>query len=220
MQNSPIKIGRFNSNVDSKANLKEVVEKTYLVNFNFFGKEVGEIKVNFLYSREEFNKEKGRETEPWVVGFTKKEEVYIFSPAIFDKVSSHQKSDFEFTLRHEIAHIFTKRIYGFFYPVWLYEGIAGFVAEQYKLRKISKEQIQSFSELHDDASWNKNHNYTQAFSFTKYLFGQYGKEKVLDFVSIISQTGKENSFEVFVGLFHDYFNKNFEEIFNKWKMLF
>jgi len=151
----------------------------------------------------------GYKTKNWQVGYANKNKIFIFSPTIFDKVSDHPKSDFEFVLTHEVAHLFTNEILNFSYPKWLHEGIAGYVAEQYKIRPVEK--VDEFVNLHDKEGWNKFHNYPQAFSFTKYLVDKFGKDKMLEFLRNLRINLKnEKSYEEFIEFFNKFFEADFD----------
>lgn len=210
----------FDSSIDTKAELEKAVFEAYRKNKEFFGKDITNLKVNFLYRREQFDEINGEKTSEWEVGhaYTKDnlEQVAIFSPSVFDKVSNHLASDFPYTLAHEVTHVFTQQILGFYYPKWLHEGVAGYVAEQYKIRTVKR--VDNFDELHDFKSWMKIHNYPQAFIFTKYLFDTLEKEKLIEFMTELpKKLGKHHFPEDFKKFFKEFFGVDFEEISSNWK---
>jgi len=66
--------------------------------------------------------------------------------------------------------------------------------------------------LHSEEDWNKNPNYPQAFSLTKYLFDKYGKEKMFVFLSgIAEKIGSKNTFDKFEKNYLEYFGILLEE---------
>jgi len=206
----------YNSNVDSKQNLENLVFDSYQKNLNFFGEEKSNIKIKFLYQRSGMDEICGYKTAKWQVGYANKNQIYIFSPSVFDQVSDHPKSDFNYVLTHEIAHLFINEFLGINYPKWLCEGIAGYTAEQYKIRKVEK--INDFSDLHDKEGWDKFHNYPQAFSFTKYLIDKFGKEKILEFLKNLRLNLNNNhSYEEFLDFFNKFFKTGFEKIASEWQ---
>jgi hypothetical protein len=212
-----IKIAKYNPKIDSLEELTRFVQEAYRANVNFFGKEVGEVVVSFLYSREEMDGVRNQKTLDWQVGQTTNDGLYIFSPKVFDKVSSHPKEDFLPVLKHEMAHIFTRKLFNFSNPHWLREGLAGYVAEQYKGRKIDKNKIGGFSDLHASEGWHKGSYYNQAYWFTKYLVDTFGKEKFREFISnIIPTIGISNSFKAFCKYFESFFQKDFPSVQNNW----
>lgn len=206
----------FNPKIDSQESLEKLVFESYQKNLNFFGDEEINIKIKFLYQRSEMDELCDHKTAEWQVGYANKNQIYIFSPLIFDKVSNHPKSNFNYVLTHEIAHLFINEILGINYPKWLCEGIAGYVAEQYKIRKVK--HINDFSDLHDKESWNKFHNYPQAFSFTKYLIDEFGKEKILEFSKNLRlNLNNTPSYNDFLNFFNQSLKTDFNKLASEWQ---
>jgi len=206
----------FDPRIDSKPNLKKLVNKNYLKNKKFFNKNISDIKITFLHTRSQMDKICNQKIPNWLVGYTKNKQIYIFSPSVFDKVSNHPATDFSYILTHEIAHIFSNNLLSFYYPKWLHEGIAGYVAKQYKIRKIRK--IDKFSQLHDSKSWNKLVNYPQAFLFTKYLIDTLGKEKILEFLKQLPENVSRHHYpKDFFRFFKKFFKIKFNQVVFEWK---
>lgn len=205
------KITEYDPKIDSEELLKEQVKIAYEKNKLFFGQDI-EIKMNIIYQREEMDQTQGRKTADWVVGTARNGQVTIFSPEIFDKVSNHPQSDFPLVLTHEIAHIFTEQIYGFKFPQWLKEGLAGYVAEQYK-GNIKKKDVINFQTLHDYKNWQEHPNYKQAFSFVHYLIQNQGKDKLLEFCSKLEE---KESYEDFCQKFKENFGSDLDDHKQKW----
>lgn len=211
-----LKIQKINRKVDDIKSLKSISLSAYKKSKLFFDDEPKVVNIFFVYSRDEMNKSVKKETPEWFVGGAGSDSVVIFSPTIFSKVSNHPKSDFLPVLTHEIAHIFTKSNFKFKYPIWLYEGIAGLVAEQYKLRPFYKKNIQDFNLLHDSENWQKNTNYPQAYSFTKYLFEKFGKTKCFELIESLEQT---DTFQIFSDKVYLYFKVKFTTLEKEWKKM-
>jgi len=210
----------FNPRIDSKAKLEKLVFTAYQANRKFFGKDSSKIKITFLYQRAQMDKICKRKTQNWEVGHAFSQQninhIAIFSPTVFDKVSNHPKSDFFYTLVHEIAHIFTHDLLGFYYPKWLHEGLAGYIAQQYRIRPVK--YIYNFSKLHDSKNWNQYHHYPQAFSFTKYLIDKLGKKKMLQFLKNLPKTlGRHHYPKDFTQFFNEFFNADFNQLVSNWQ---
>ena len=206
----------FDPKIDSKQNLNKLVNQAYLKNKKFFGQDISDIKITFLYTRSQMDKICGYKTPDWLVGYAPQKQIFIFSPSVFDKVSSHPATDFLHTLTHETTHIFSNTLLGFYYPLWLYEGLAGYVAEQYKIRKVKK--IDNFPKLDASKSWQKYSNYSQAFLFTKYLIDTFGKEKTLNFLKQLHQkVGRHHYHPDFIKFFNQFFKSAFNQLASKWK---
>jgi len=209
----------FNPKIDSEANLKNTVFESYQKNKSFFGKDSQKIIIDFIYKRSQMDKICNYKTEDWLVGYANKNHIFIFSPTVFSKISNHPQSDFSYVLTHEIAHIFTHDILDFYYPKWLHEGIAGYVAKQYKIRSVKK--IEDFSKLHNKDSWGKFVNYPQAFSFTKYLVDKFGKKKILNFLeNLRKENGCYSSYEEFVNYFNKFLKSDFLKLTLNWQKNF
>lgn len=88
------------------------------------------VSVFLVYSRKEFDKFVGKKTKGWQVGHANSTRgmIYVFSPLVFEKESSHKKGDFPKVLTHELAHIFIHKIYPYYEPRWLVEGLAYYLA--------------------------------------------------------------------------------------------
>ncbi|HBR20184.1 hypothetical protein A2617_01510 [Candidatus Daviesbacteria bacterium RIFOXYD1_FULL_41_10] len=209
---SNFKITHFDPNIDSEESLREAVEKAYATNREFFGQDM-EIRVNFLYTREEMDQLLNQKTAGWVVGNTVNSEVNIFSPEVFDKVSPHPKTNFPFTLAHEMAHLFIQKVCGSRYPKWLMEGLPGQVAGQYQNKKLAKEQVRDFATLHTPRDWDNKPGYYQAFLFTHYLFEHFGKEQLLGFYKSLKWN---NSYDEFKEEFAKKFGASFDDCQKDW----
>jgi len=212
----------YDPKIDSLEDLKKQILAAYETNRKFFLSNPPLITISFVYGRAQMNAILHRETMNWEVGcaYNHKEQInqiVIFSPKVFETVSTHTKENFLFVLTHELAHIFTNNIFGFYYPVWLYEGLAGYVAKQYtKINKIEK--ISDSSLLHDKENWNHNTNYPQAYIFTKYLMDNFTEAKMFQFFKLISQTlDRHHSYQDFENTFEKFFKIKFSDTFTKWQ---
>lgn len=208
------RIVSFDTDIDSLEELTRQAQVCYSPNKQFFGEDVGGIKVKFLYTREEMDKALGYKTQNWVVGSAgRRKTIVIFSPTVFTKVSPHPISDFEPVLVHEIAHVFTGELFQLRYPRWLAEGLSGYVAEQYKTRPFNSQAIQDFAEVYDNKGWNKTNPYNQAYSFTVYLIERFGRESML---SLLRSLSPNDSRPDFTGKFRDVFKCDFNTCQTDW----
>lgn len=204
----------FDANIDSLDELTHKVQDSYSPSKQFFGEDVGGIKVEILYTREEMDKALGYKTQDWVVGSAERQKtIFIFSPTVFSKVSPHPTSDFEPVLVHEIAHVFTGELFQLRYPRWLSEGLSGYVAEQYKTRPFNSQAIQDFAEVYDSKGWNKTNPYNQAYSFTVYLIERFGRKNML---SLLRSLSPNDSLPDFTGKFRDVFSHDFNVCQTDW----
>ncbi len=199
----------FDTKIDQGDHLKKLISKAYLKNQKFFRQDVSGIQINFLYTRFQMDKISDQKTPDWLVGYAKNKQIYIFSPSVFDQVSNHPPTDFPYVLIHELAHIFSNELLAFYYPIWLYEGLAGYVAGQYRLRNIKT--LTPFAKLHDSKNWNQNPNYPQSYTFTKYLVDSFGKETIIDFLKQLAKAiGRHHYPKDFSNFFEQYFKIDFD----------
>lgn len=215
MNVTEFEVSHYNSELDSLESLNEVITNAYQKNFDFF-QDVVPVKVHLVYTRGEMDSLLGRKTEDWVVGTfnTKKHAIYVFAPSVYEKESSHRVEDFPYTIAHEMAHIFTAEQYGLKDPKWLNEGLAGYVAQDYEVIKMNKGRICPLRSMHTYKQWDKNHNYPQAFSFTKYLIDRFGKEAFLRFYRKLED---EVGYEEFAEKFQVSFNTSLADCEKDWQ---
>ena len=211
-----IVINKHNPQIDDLDQLQDFARSAYRTSKNFFGKDVQEIVISFLYSRKEMDQVVGKITPSWLVGNTHGNLINIFSPNVFESVSSHRRSNFMPVLTHEIAHVFTSAIYGKYnnqYPLWFREGIAGLVAGQYQKYDLKQIRKSEFKEISSSNDWNQNPNYPQAFLFTKYLYDQYGKEA---FLELLTKATEAKSLADFPQIFTEVTKDSFESVSSNW----
>ncbi|MFH1706105.1 MAG: hypothetical protein ABH867_04345 [Patescibacteria group bacterium] len=165
-------------------------------------------KINFLSSRNELNQELGRKTPSWLVahGNSKRTEIAILAPWVFEKESSHLTNSFPKILFHEIAHLFTSQVYPFLEPLWLIEGLAYFIAEQkYKVKLISDDLLScNFLELISSyEKWQKmvtKGAYGISYFWVDFLIKSFGKKNLLVLVRKMA---------VELGKFENLFNETY-----------
>ena len=79
---------------------------------------------------------------------------------------------------------------------------------------IKNENIVNLSELHNLNDWDKNHNYVEAYLFTKFLFDKFGKEKMMEFMTNLNLRIEYCDFQL---SFKNQFREDLENLFNDWK---
>ena len=202
----------------NKNEIIKEIDSAYKIVLSFFKQQISEIDINIVNNRKKFDLFNERKTEDWEVGYTffkdNKVKIAIFNPESFEKYSTHKKEEFNSILIHELTHVFTGYTLKFFYPKWLHEGLAGYVAKQYKNKIIKNENIVNLSELHNLNDWDKNHNYVEAYLFTKFLFDKFGKEKMMEFMTNLNLRIEYCDFQL---SFKNQFREDLENLFNDWK---
>lgn len=171
---------------------------------NFFKKEILNVKLTLIYSREEMDSLIGYKTASWFVGYADfSNEIFILSPSVFDKESNHSKKDFRKVLCHEICHLFIRQIHNSYEPVWLEEGLAYWVAGQ-KSRLRNSNPIfnnpKAIFLIDTRNRWNKtigsqpNVPYALAFLFVDFLIRRYNKNRVIKLLMSLGTRYNKKSF--------------------------
>ena len=178
---------------------KAFIEKTRKEFNLFFGFSIDKINVTLLNTRKEINKKLKRKTEGWEVGWVNNRNiVFILSEEKFEKESTHKKEDFWKVLKHEIAHVYLKKIMKNCAPEWLCEGIPLFLAKQTKKHVSLKESVNAIDYF---CKFDKN-IYKHSGNLVYSLYKKFGKKKLLELASSIKRDVTKKSF-----------SKSFKEIY-------
>src|SRR3989339_1072467 len=95
----------------------------------FFGVYPPKVRLRFIYTRAEMNKHWGGKTEKWLCGMVDPKSIYIiyiFSPLVFEKLTTHKKDEIISTVIHETAHTFVSQINKKCFA-WVNEGVCQFL---------------------------------------------------------------------------------------------
>jgi hypothetical protein len=195
------------SNIDlSVATCKNKVQQ-------FYDAEDIKFQVQLVDTVEDFEKYLGEKSEKWICAFVSKDnsKIIIYSPESFEKYTSHNKTEFNSVLTHEISHIYFNAIAGQHAPIWLNEGLANHIAEwknstNFKTDKLKPDILES------NALFNKLHpfeRYSISRSLVEYLLKKFKKQKVLDMIKEIRMLGFKKSFEKHIC--------SIDEFFDMWK---
>jgi len=204
----------------SLSEIKKIFQQCYRKNAKFFKREVDKITLTILYDRQEMDEIADYKTQNWVVGYANssmKNQIYMFSPEVFGKVSNHHRKEFKPILSHEIAHLFTRSIHKGYKPHWLYEGIACVVAGQKKLLKNTNMKFtpRIVSLLDTSKQWNRNaakkslQGYWQGWKAVDFLMRKYGKLQLFYFLSSL---GDRCNKKIFYAKFRIVYNNDLLEI--------
>jgi hypothetical protein len=185
--------------------VKEIVdnvERAININIDFFQIERFPFSIKFLQSRKEINKEKGKNTPNWIVGWVsgKPETIFVLAPWAFEKESCHDRKEFSKVIIHEISHLFLKRFNSSPMPVWIKEGIATNIAEQERqLEEIElyKMFLDRVLESQYGGGKFKGKIYTLSYWWIRFLIENYGKRKLLDYIARIDKRDKDLFFEIY-----------------------
>lgn len=178
----------------------------------FFKFKINEPLIFLLNTRKEMDAVWNRRTENWVVGGLIRRNIYIFSPDVYAKVSSHKKEDFWTTLKHEYCHSYYQQICNTSTPVWLNEGLACFLSgKKVTYTKFKKEYFlgvfKYFSRFDADG-------YALSQFWVEKLLKKFGKTKMVALIKSLSQEMTERDFAlIFKKIYKiEYSKKSFEKM--------
>jgi len=153
-----------------------------------------EFKIIVVYSREEFNKKVGFQTDKWVDGYVKGKNLVMFSPSIRDKfvkTIGGNYWEYDYFFDHEINHFFYISLVGSYNPVWLSEGYATFMMKENNQVMLTKDEIKKLKNPESyllykyiKKSYFKyaHEFYSISFYLIKYLIENFGHERVLELI--------------------------------------
>jgi hypothetical protein len=146
-------------------------------------------------TRKEIDQLNGYKTEPWLIAWVERNKIYLLDGKKYKKESSHRysKEDYFKTVKHELSHLFfgivsKANTYNQF--IWLNEGVAGFLSEQYKNRTKPK-KFEKF--LDQYSNWWGN-AYNESYYAIKCLADKFGKEKLLKLIKSLSKIRSQKDF--------------------------
>ncbi len=153
-------------------------------------------KIIILKNRKEIDNLKGKKTPNWVVGWADKSNIYLLDKKNYEKESSHKysKETYFRLLKHELSHLFFNVISQsdtMNQFIWLNEGVAGYLSEQYKEKKRPKK----FEKFLDQYSNWKGNAYNESTYAVKILGDKFGDEKLLTLIKSLSQIKSKKNFE-------------------------
>ena len=173
----------------------------------FFGIEVNMPKVFLLDSRQEINRYWGEKTEKWEVGWVKNNFIFILNPQKYTKESNHKNSaGFWKTIKHEHCHIYYKEIVGGNRPIWVNEGLAGYLSGQIEARPNIKEALE-IVDLYNTKR-NNTRKYKVGYFWVKFLIQRFGQKKFLQLLKLLKEKNTEKEFKgIFYKIYKIRFNK-------------
>lgn len=190
--------------------VEEFFKSTKIELDKFFNFKVREPALFLLSSREQLDMIYEEKTQEWLVGCTKllsstkNGVIFILSPEVFSKQSSHKNPDeFWQVLKHEYCHIYFRQITGGVYPLWLNEGLANYLSGQ---KKSGGEPMDVFN------YFNKAGNgvYQVGFFWVEFLIKKFGKRKIkqlIDNLKIDPVLTEKRFAEIFYGVYGFRFNQ-------------
>jgi len=149
----------------------------------WFGISVELPRVFFVQSRKEYDKLFGSKTEAWQVARTENGVIFILDPRIYTKESDHKNiKSFWLVLQHEYVHLYYRKLTGNWYPRWINEGLACYLAGQEK-KAPEKKLLVDVNQFFDrGGQWV----YGVGYFWVNYLIKKYGKAKFVKLLKTIN----------------------------------
>ena len=170
------------------------------------------IIVNLHLTRADYEKVLRKNTQEWEVGNTSKNNVIdILHPDSFSDFSSHNKEEFYPILKHELAHIYIRKLSeNKTVPMWLNEGLAMCIAGQvpkYQNSEPTYVERRYLEKLSTQYGWDKHAHYSgykYSCLFVNYLINKYSISLVIGLIksskTIFDVNSFDNSFSKIYGL--------------------
>jgi len=143
---------------------------------------------------------RNEKTEPWVVGWSDRRKVFLLSREKMKTESAREYSIDEYNslLAHELCHLFfNSSTNGVRTPIWLNEGLSGYLSGDIQFKK-KPEVFSSFLEFFDKGGAGV---YNESAFAIKVLIDTFGKEKILELLQKIKETGENMTKDKFDDLF-------------------
>ncbi len=186
---------------------KKLITDAFNYNTNFYKIKIPKFEIQFVYSRNEFDKMWGKKTLSFVSAFARDKKIIIFAHSIFDKSTIWKKEKFSEGLIHEINHLFYRELRNDEYdPLWLSEGLATFL-QHHKKRFNYKKKLKIKKEILEESFENMTIDSYQIYTlFVEFLIFKYGEREILNLIKRLKDGEKLNN------IFLQKYNKSFDEL--------
>jgi len=151
------------------------------------------VNIKFCNSIEEFKFFFPFEFKEWICGFFINDIIFVFSPEILEKFTTHKKEDIPRIIFHELVHIVYKQC-GFTRNNLFFEGFATFLTKKYSKNKENIKSINLDSiNLHDYPILSKR-VYADGERVISTIIKNYGKDKLMYVVKNLKNEKKLSHF--------------------------
>lgn len=143
---------------------------------------------------------RNEKSESWVVGWSDRNKVFLLAREKMGTESDRMYSaeEYDALLAHELCHLFFRSSTGGqSTPIWLNEGLCGYVSGQIQFKK-KPEVFSSFLEFFDKGGAEV---YNESAFAIKALTDSFGKEKILELLRKMKETGGNITKDTFDDLF-------------------
>ncbi len=192
--------------------VEDEVHRSGVVLSHILGVRAQKIAVRLFPSRSAYDKFRGHPTQDWEVASALDKTLYLLSPDVWSKESTHTPKELSRIIRHEVVHLYMDRVAGErLLPRWLSEGLANVLAGGNQPQFCYIEQ--GFTKKIDTpAGWDRHSNYDAyrtAYLFCSYLVQRYKLARILKLIRGLSFN---YSYPRFAAAFKKSLGSNLEDV--------
>ncbi len=170
----------------------------------FFGVQPPKINIHFIYTRSKMDEYWGKKSPRWICGTVNSKniyEIYIFSPLVFEKLTTHKRHEILPTIIHETAHTFVSQINKRCFA-WVNEGICQYVeGKNIHDNIVKKRDWEWFKEnkilINSTIPWfnvAEHEGYKISYLIVKYIIKLRSKQAIIDILNI-HRTSRDKQIE-------------------------
>lgn len=149
--------------------------------------------VILVSSRKDIDKLYGVKTPLWIVGWLDGKTIFLLDRKNYEKASSNKYSDGDYSmlLIHELVHAYFNNLSNnSYFPLWLSEGLAVYLAGQHKFQKKPK-KFRKFISHYSDAGQEV---YEESDFAVQFLVETHGKQKLLRLIKSLKTINSKKEF--------------------------
>ena len=186
----------FKIKTTSNKKLEEYYNKAMKELDDFFkiNWEYNKPRIILVPDRKTIDSLRGKKTEPWIVGWASRTNVFLLNPKKFEKESNHKYSNEKFSalIKHEICHCFLDVVAKGYSqkPRWLIEGVCIYLSGQNKF-KNKPSQLKEFLKYEENVGLSV---YRESGFALEFLIKKYGKNKLIKLLKSLSKIKSKKEF--------------------------
>ncbi len=210
-----LKFAKILRNKPIDNDLINIFEKAYAKNTSIFKKSPQKFKIIICDNEADFKKECRYYYQKWATATVlRNKNLVARSPEFVIRIGRWEQKDYQNLINHEMSHVFWQDFYHSSKPVWLSEGLACYIGNNFifsknELSKIIKNYKVNYSildYLYLKRNFKKGHlpRYPVWANFARYLIQQNSTSKLINSMEIYSKKPNKSNY-----------NKKFKNVFGK-----
>lgn len=206
-----------------EGSILRILKKAYAINRKIFRKPIPKFRIIICDTEGDFMRKSGHHYQKWSTATVLRNGNLITrSPDFIERVGKWRRTDFPNIMNHELNHVFWKALYHHIKPIWLMEGLACHIGNNFILGRgelkhlIRKYRVDSsiLEYRYLKRNFDSGHypRYPVWANFTMYIVKKYSVRRTIRFMERYSaKPFKEN----YKGTFKKTFGKTGKELFNE-----